>query len=127
MLLTLISTLAKLAARSPDLIPRALLCISKVVKSQQKYSGHADRTLLQRANELSRLLRMPSIASAILDPHIASSQHSAVPPSSTSGHVDRNSSLPFLLFPAHDDPRRDDLFAEGVPHKQWPALHPFML
>ena len=46
--------------------------------------------VLQRASELVRLLKFPSVASAILDP-----SHKVL--ETGESHVDSNSSLPFIL------------------------------
>lgn len=68
LVMVLMSTLAKLASRCQILIPRALLCLNKIV---QQISEHhdTDRVLLNRANELVNVLKIPSLASAVLSPH----------------------------------------------------------
>ncbi|XP_050391533.1 AP-5 complex subunit zeta-1 [Patella vulgata] len=66
----LISALAKLATRCQDLIPRAILCLTKVAKQ------HIDNTedpeggeiLVTRCQELINILKLPNFASMILNP-----------------------------------------------------------
>ncbi|KJE94802.1 hypothetical protein CAOG_05380 [Capsaspora owczarzaki ATCC 30864] len=68
---SLMTALAKLAARCMDLAPRVLLCLAKIVK---QHSGDSAKSVpplfksvvLKRAHELINLLHFPSIASSIL-------------------------------------------------------------
>jgi len=66
---TLMSTLAKLSSRSQDLIPRAILCVSKLgqLASCQRGAGVA-QAISERAAELVALLKLPNIAALILSP-----------------------------------------------------------
>jgi AP-5 complex subunit zeta-1 len=70
LIMVLMNTLAKLASRCQDLIPRTLLCLNKIVnQSIQNVPQLADRKLMYtRMNELSNILKMPSVASAVLTP-----------------------------------------------------------
>ncbi|XP_070580171.1 AP-5 complex subunit zeta-1-like isoform X1 [Ptychodera flava] len=91
LLTILMSALAKLASRCQDLIPRVLLCLSKISKQQtnSRLPEDSKLALIGRANELVNLLKLPNIASAILSP----------PADIESGkwHTDNNTSLPMLL------------------------------
>eukprot|EP00026_Physarum_polycephalum_P015439 Phypoly_transcript_16120.p1 GENE.Phypoly_transcript_16120~~Phypoly_transcript_16120.p1 ORF type:complete len:285 (+),score=15.57 Phypoly_transcript_16120:47-856(+) len=92
------SCLAKLAARSQDLTSRVVLCLLKVVEYQQYF----DPIVSTRANELITLLKFPSIAAAILD--MPQTQPDSPLGDTDTFHIhDRNSSLPFLLFPLSDN------------------------
>jgi len=91
------SCLAKLAARSQDLTSRVVLCLFKVVE----YSQYFDPIVSTRANELITLLKFPSIAAAILD--MPQTQPTTSLGDTDTFHIhDRNTSLPFLLFPLDD-------------------------
>ncbi|XP_072028896.1 AP-5 complex subunit zeta-1-like isoform X2 [Amphiura filiformis] len=87
----MMTALAKLASRCQDLIPRVLLCLTKIAQQQTKTSSDDKhkKVLLDRANELINLLKLPDIASAILGP----------PPDINSGrwHTDNITSIPILL------------------------------
>lgn len=65
------TTLAKLAARRQDLLPRAVLCIGKA--SQQLASFHVDhkkewKIVKERLVELLAILNTPNVASIVLSP-----------------------------------------------------------
>ncbi|XP_046569666.1 AP-5 complex subunit zeta-1-like [Haliotis rubra] len=66
----LISAIAKLSTRCQDLIPRAILCLTKVAK--QHYNNAVDpegsEALVSRAHELINLLKLPNFASVVLNP-----------------------------------------------------------
>ncbi|XP_064594747.1 AP-5 complex subunit zeta-1-like isoform X2 [Liolophura sinensis] len=66
----LLSALAKLATRCQDLIPRVILCLTKV--SQQQLNSNLEpetkESLVDRAQELINLLKLPNFASVILNP-----------------------------------------------------------
>eukprot|EP00731_Ephydatia_muelleri_P028511 Em0020g155a len=75
LVLTLMSALAKLASRSQDLIPRALLCLNKLVQLTTTENpaggvmGAAScKVLLGHASELVSVLKMPTIAIQVLSP-----------------------------------------------------------
>lgn len=66
---TLMTALAKLASRCQDLIPRAILCLTKVAKSHQTdcLDTIERDILLNTAQELINLLKLPNFASVILN------------------------------------------------------------
>ena len=116
-LTTLMSTLAKLAARSQDITPRVTICLAKIVKQQRASKSEASVVLIQRANELIRILQYPTIAAAILDP----------PPETARprlSHVDRHSSLPMLLQPSSNDRVH---VQQQVSPSDLVKIHPFLL
>jgi len=90
LVLVLMSTVAKIASRCQDLIPRALLCLNKIVQLGSDSAGGTSthKVLLGRANELVNLLKVPSIASAVLSPP---------PHSSKPQEIERQKNLAFLL------------------------------
>ncbi|XP_022102411.1 AP-5 complex subunit zeta-1-like [Acanthaster planci] len=95
-LLTVCMTaLAKLASRCQDLIPRVLLCLTKVSQQQMKSCTEDEhkKALLDRANELINVLKLPDVAAAILSP---SSEITDV-----HWHEDVNTSIPLLLQATH--------------------------
>ncbi|XP_045212843.2 AP-5 complex subunit zeta-1-like [Mercenaria mercenaria] len=67
---TLMSAMAKLASRCQDLIPRAILCLTKVAKQHKSdvLDKEEQEILLTRAQELINLLKLPNFASVILNP-----------------------------------------------------------
>ncbi|XP_028395174.1 AP-5 complex subunit zeta-1-like [Dendronephthya gigantea] len=97
----LMSTLAKLASRCQDLIPKVILCINKVSKLRSELCvDQVEReNLLIRASELISLLKLPNIAPLILTPE----------PSLKEGrfHRDRHISMSFLM-----DTTKDMLFSQ---------------
>ncbi|XP_013416069.1 AP-5 complex subunit zeta-1 [Lingula anatina] len=70
LLTVMMSAVAKLASRCQDLIPRVLLCLTKV--GQQHRDGNLEeeskQVLLARASELINLLKLPNVAPVILSP-----------------------------------------------------------
>ncbi|XP_064653318.1 AP-5 complex subunit zeta-1-like [Lineus longissimus] len=70
LLVVIMTTLAKLSSRCQDIIPRVMLCLTKI--SQQHLDGNLEEesrhTLSDRANDLINLLRLPNVASVILNP-----------------------------------------------------------
>lgn len=66
----LMSALAKLSTRRQDLIPRAILCCTKVAKQQEQ--GYLDtdsqETIINRAQELTNILKVPHFAASALNP-----------------------------------------------------------
>lgn len=68
----MIMTLVKLATRCQDLMPRAMLCLTKITQFTTQLRGtQADddvQILSARANHLQLLLQMPSVATAVLSP-----------------------------------------------------------
>ncbi|XP_062507913.1 AP-5 complex subunit zeta-1-like [Corticium candelabrum] len=64
----LMTALAKVASRCQDLIPRVLLCLTKIVKQHEESQvDQASRqVMLSRASELVNILKMPSLAATIL-------------------------------------------------------------
>ncbi|XP_078356065.1 AP-5 complex subunit zeta-1-like [Oculina patagonica] len=87
----LMTTLAKLASRCQDVMQRAILCLSKVVRQKPELLSDPEcyPDLLMRAQELINLLKLPNVAPVILSPD--SEVYSG------RWHRDRNSSLPLLL------------------------------
>nr|XP_021146073.1 AP-5 complex subunit zeta-1 isoform X2 [Columba livia] len=91
----LMATLAKLAARSQDLIPRASVLLSKMrtfVQSPAITSAYCKEDLediLTGATELTNLLKMPSVAQLVFTP--------PVDVASTRFQREVNESLPFAL------------------------------
>jgi len=87
----LITTLAKLASRCQDVIQRAILCLSKVVRQKPELLSDPEcyPDLLMRAQELINLLKLPNVAPVILSPDAEVY--------SGRWHRDSNSSLPLLL------------------------------
>ncbi|CAG5118131.1 unnamed protein product, partial [Candidula unifasciata] len=67
---SLMSALSKLASRSQDLIPRAILCLTKVVKQQNliMLSSCSKSFLTNKAASLIVLLKNPDSASLLLRP-----------------------------------------------------------
>ncbi|XP_064407104.1 AP-5 complex subunit zeta-1-like [Halichondria panicea] len=70
LVLVIMSSVAKIASRCQDLIPRALLCLNKILQigSEVTSDPATHKMLLSRANELVHVLKIPSIASAVLTP-----------------------------------------------------------
>ncbi|XP_033108449.1 AP-5 complex subunit zeta-1-like isoform X2 [Anneissia japonica] len=65
----MMSAVTKLASRCQDLIPRVLLCLTKISQQPKIDVDNAEnKTLISRANELINLLRLPNVASSILSP-----------------------------------------------------------
>jgi AP-5 complex subunit zeta-1 len=95
LVLVLMSSLAKIASRCQDLIPRALLCLNKIVQLGKDSSAdsHTQQTLLIRANELVNVLKIPSIASAILSPAPHSSQQQELQQQTDLAHLLKATSL----------------------------------
>lgn len=76
LVLALMSALAKLASRSQDLIPRALLCLNKLVQTTtaensmgtMRTGASRCKAILGHASELVNVLKMPTIAIQVLSP-----------------------------------------------------------
>ncbi|XP_059835473.1 AP-5 complex subunit zeta-1 isoform X1 [Hypanus sabinus] len=91
----LMSTLAKLASRSQDLIPRVSLFLSKMrpfVRSaliSSLYSEDDIQEILARASELNNLLKAPNVAQLILGP--------SADIASPRWYKDTNASLPLTM------------------------------
>ncbi|KAL4240767.1 AP-5 complex subunit zeta-1 [Mactra antiquata] len=67
----LMSAMAKLSSRCQDLIPRAILCLTKVAKQHKTddiLDSEDQEILLSRAQELINILKLPNFASVILNP-----------------------------------------------------------
>ncbi|XP_071129723.1 AP-5 complex subunit zeta-1-like isoform X2 [Mytilus edulis] len=66
----LMSTLAKLSTRCQDLIPRAILCCTKVARQQEQgyLDTNSQETIINRAQELTNILKVPNFAATALNP-----------------------------------------------------------
>lgn len=67
---TIVAALAKLASRCQDLIPRTILCLTKVVKQESliMVNPTTKNFIVQKASSLIALLKNPDTASMILNP-----------------------------------------------------------
>lgn len=108
-MLVAISSITKLASRWQDLTSRVIICLLKVLSSQNYFHS----SVSARAAECSQLLKFPSIASSILD------YPRDIIVDMTESHIDQNSSLPFLLQPSRT------IGQQSVPRVA--KLHPFEL
>ncbi|XP_023227532.1 AP-5 complex subunit zeta-1-like [Centruroides sculpturatus] len=63
-----VATLAKLASRCQDLVPRAILCLSKASQVVHNKNDRAQNIVSKRINELLAILKTPNVASIILSP-----------------------------------------------------------
>jgi len=57
----LIGALLKFASTLTELAPRAMLCLGKIVR----FASELEPSVVQRASETLRLLKLPSVASAL--------------------------------------------------------------
>jgi AP-5 complex subunit zeta-1 len=91
LMLVVINSLSKLASRCQDLAARVVMSLTKLAQHGQYFLPIVAR----RAEECIRILKFPSVASAILDApqHCDSSD-------GRSSHIDQNSALHFILQPA---------------------------
>ncbi|XP_069123668.1 AP-5 complex subunit zeta-1-like isoform X2 [Argopecten irradians] len=67
----LLSSIAKLSSRCQDLIPRAVLCLSKVSQQQQQCGAQDPEiqdALVSRSQHLVNLLQVPNFAAVVLNP-----------------------------------------------------------
>ncbi|XP_060083667.1 AP-5 complex subunit zeta-1-like [Ylistrum balloti] len=67
----LMSSIAKLSSRCQDLIPRAVLCLSKVSQQQQQCGAQdpeIQNTLVSCSQHLVNLLQIPNFAAVVLNP-----------------------------------------------------------
>jgi AP-5 complex subunit zeta-1 len=64
----LISAIGKLGARCQDLIPRVILCLTKIMKRQHTASPQRlhHRQILERASQVASTLQRPSVAATVL-------------------------------------------------------------
>ncbi|KAL6077164.1 hypothetical protein QOT17_002464 [Balamuthia mandrillaris] len=119
LMLVVLSSLSKLAARWQDLAARVVLCLAKVLQKKEVFHP----SVVQRAEECLHILKFPSIASAILDsPQRGAKEEEQL---YTSPHADKTSSLPFLLFPTTMQPA-NYLPDGGLMVSPFP-IHPFEL
>eukprot|EP00117_Sycon_ciliatum_P049570 scpid39477/ scgid4871/ AP-5 complex subunit zeta-1; Adapter-related protein complex 5 zeta subunit len=72
LLCVLMTALAKIASRCQDLIPRVLLCLTKIVKQYAESQTDQDnrQLMVTRANELVHILKMPSVATNVMNPAV---------------------------------------------------------
>jgi len=117
----LITSLSKLAARLPSLSSRVSLCLFKI----ERYKAYFHPSVISRAEECLMLLQFPSMAAVILD-----SRHSS---HMRTHHIDRDSSLPFLLqrVMSRDHVGEEDIYGDGGTNDSSTSeanrviLHPF--
>lgn len=64
----LISAIGKLGARCQDLIPRVILCLTKIMKRQHTATPQRihHRQILERASQVASTLQRPSVAATVL-------------------------------------------------------------
>jgi len=87
LMLILVSSLTKLAARWHPLASRVVLCLAKLLR----YKPYFHPSVIERTHHCLALLKHSSIAASLLD-----GTHSKEP---LTHHIDPMSSLPFLLQP----------------------------